>query len=238
MEYSSKDVAFILVNGYDLRAYSGELSDDIEAMTDERTPLGVAWPQHAYVGVRKAELTQSGWFDDAANASNDALNGNEGTSRVLCYGIEGNTAGRRFIGFSGALQVNYKRILERNKIHRASAKYMGDGQVDQDGVILQPLAAATATYHTELAPVDHGAATTAGGAGYVQVVAFTGFTSVVVKVRHAALTTFADLVTFATVTGRTAQRLTVAGTVERNLAVSVAVTGTGSLTLMVGFKRF
>lgn len=83
------------------------------------------------------------------------------------------------------------------------------------------------------------ASTVNGGVGYQAVSAFSGFTGVVGKIRHSADDiTYADLITFTNVTtAPTAERLTVAGTVNRYLSVSGTVTGTGSITPFVGFTR-
>lgn len=80
---------------------------------------------------------------------------------------------------------------------------------------------------------------TGGGIGFQQVTAFSGFTGFVGKVRDSADdTTYADLVTFANVTSApSAEAVTVSGTVDRYLAVDGNVTGSGSITLFIGFAR-
>lgn len=83
------------------------------------------------------------------------------------------------------------------------------------------------------------ASTVAGGAGYLQVTAYSGFTNVVVRIRHSPDDiTYADLITFATVTGITSQRVVVAGTVDRYLCSTGTVTGSGSITPFSGFSRY
>jgi hypothetical protein len=83
------------------------------------------------------------------------------------------------------------------------------------------------------------ASTINGGAAYLAVSDYSGFTNVVVKVRSSADdTTYADLITFSTVTAAPfAERQTVAGTVDRYLCVTGTVTGSGSITPFVGFAR-
>jgi hypothetical protein len=78
-----------------------------------------------------------------------------------------------------------------------------------------------------------------GGAGYLEVSAFSGFTGFIGKIRSSADDiTYADLVTFTNVTSApTAQRVTVAGTVDRYLSFNGDVTGTGSITVFAGFSR-
>jgi hypothetical protein len=88
------------------------------------------------------------------------------------------------------------------------------------------------------------ASSPSGGAGYLQVGALVlgGYTNLVVKIRHSTNnSSFTDLITFTAVTASyTAQRIAVAGTVNRYLATSHAWTGAGSgmsADVMVGFCR-
>lgn len=79
----------------------------------------------------------------------------------------------------------------------------------------------------------------AGGVGYQFASALTGFTGYVGKIRDSADdVTYADLITFANVTAApAAERLTVAGVVDRFLRYTKDVTGSGSVSLFTGFKR-
>lgn len=78
-----------------------------------------------------------------------------------------------------------------------------------------------------------------GAAGYLQVSACTGFANFVAKLRDSPDdTTYADLITFAdNVSAPFAERLTVAGVVDRYVCVDGNVTGTGSITAFVGLCR-
>jgi hypothetical protein len=237
--YGPDDVGFILVGGYNLLGDTVEITDKIAALTDESHALGDSWHEHAYLGLKRAELTQKGYFNDASDGLNAALVGGMGTSHVLSYGVEGNTVGKKFIGYTGALQIDYDRIASLKALHRANAKYHGNGQVDTNGVILHALGARTTDGNSEGADsVDNGSSSAGGGVAYLHVVAYSGFTNVVFKVRHSSDdSTYADLITFSTVTAIGAERSTTAVTVNRHLAVDWNVTGTGSVTFMVGFKR-
>lgn len=82
------------------------------------------------------------------------------------------------------------------------------------------------------------ASTVNGGVGYAQCSAFSGLTNVVLKIRHSPDdVTYADLVTFATITAKGGQRVAVSGTVDRYLCSTGTVTGTGSATVFSGFCR-
>jgi hypothetical protein len=240
--YGSKDVGFILLGGANLVAQSGEFSDKVVALNDEKTPLGVEWTQHAYVGMRRADLRQSGWFDDATGAAHETSMAAEGVSRVLSWNVEGNVLGQTFNGYAGVMQIDYERMVEGKKLTMARAAYNGTGQADLGGVILQPLEQKSSSFNTEATPVDYGSSTSAGGAAYLHVISMGGVTSLAVKIRHAAAAVFADLAggAFAAVTSAQGQRITIASgvTINRNLAIDVVFTGVGTPTMMVGFKRF
>jgi hypothetical protein len=78
-----------------------------------------------------------------------------------------------------------------------------------------------------------------GGVGYQFASAFSGLTGYIGKIRMSPDdTTYADAVTFVNVTAAPdAQRITVAGTIDRYLRYNKDVTGSGSVTPFAGFKR-
>lgn len=88
---------------------------------------------------------------------------------------------------------------------------------------------------------DHGAATANGGIAQIHVTAFSGLTNNIVTIEHSVdgSTSWATLVTFATYTGLTSERVEVAAgtTVRRYLRVVDNVTGTGSTNRQVSFAR-
>jgi hypothetical protein len=113
-----------------------------------------------------------------------------------------------------------------------------DGGVDY-GVSVEDLTAITTT--TSGTARDGGAASTNGGVAHLHATAFSGLTSDVVTIEHSVngSTLWATLVTFATVSGVTAERVVVApGTAVRQyLRVVDTVTGVGSCTRTVAFAR-
>ncbi|MBF8255132.1 MAG: hypothetical protein HW375_39 [Anaerolineales bacterium] len=242
--YGSADVGFFLVGGYDLLGYQISLNPKKARETEETHTLGDSWVETELTGIRSAEFTQDGFFDDVAGGNNEALVANA-DERVMMLALEGNTIGKKFIGFAGALQVDYERKASRGALHKASAAYKGSGAVEE-GVILHGQTAESATSgNTEGASsVDNGASSANGGSAYLEVPALTlgGFTNFAPKVRHSADdVTYADLVSFTVVTASpAAERKTVAGTVNRHLAISWAYGGAGagqSATFAIGFMR-
>lgn len=236
--YGPDDVGFILLGGANLLGDSVDIKDSISALTENSHALGDTWVKNSAIGLKRAELSQNGYFNDTTAAIHATLNEQQGISRVLSYGLEGNTVGKKFNGYTGAMQVDYERIASLDKLHRVAVTYHGNGQVDE-GVILHALGAKTTDGDsTGAGSVDNGGSSADGGVGYLHVVSYSGFSSVVIKIRDSADdSTYADLITFASVTDVGAERLTVAGTVDQHLAVSWDVTGSGSITFMVGFKR-
>ena len=244
-QYSSKDCV-LLVDGYNVLGINTELDINAEAPIEESTPFGASWATHEALGIKKGEITQNGFYDDAAASVNTALNEHQGESRIMCAGFAGNVIGRLFTGFQGALQGNFDRIGSMGKLHRCNAKYQASGIIE-DGRILHELSAKTADGDTEDTPHNNTAATDYGGAAYLQLSALTldGYTNIVVKVRHSDDgETFSDLVTFTAVTAAPGkQRSTIAagvGSIKQYLATSWAFTGSGtspSCTFFVGVAR-
>lgn len=243
-KYGSDQVACLLIGGYSLLGLTTEIEESIEKLVEEDTPLGASWPTHSQVGLSKGTLAQKGFYDDAANASNDALVALSGSDRVLLYGLAGNVIGRKCRIIAGALQAKYNRLMSRGALHRANADYAIDGRVDE-GVLLRALGSDTgASGNTQSSSVDNAASSANGGIGVLEVSALTlgGGTSVTFKVRHSVdNSTWADLIIFANVTAApAAEAKTVAGTVNRYLASSYAFNGspTGqSVTNAIAFAR-
>lgn len=241
-KYGSDQVAFLLVDGYSILGVQTTFRDDKEAITEESHGLGASWVEHEAVGVKRATFEQEGFYDDAEDGAHEALNERQGVSRILCYGVAGNVVGRKMIGFAGAMQVNYQRLAARNELHKANARYLGNGQVDE-GVILHEHTAET-TANGQGSGVDNTTSTANGAVGYLQVSALTlgGYTSVTVKIQHSSDgNTWADLITFDNVTtAPTAQRKTVAGTINRHLRAIWQFNGAGagqSIRFVIGASR-
>ncbi len=241
---SSADVGFLLVDGYDIMGQVTELTDNTEAVIEESIPYSSEWPDNLYTGIKKADISQDGYFDDATDSINDALKDKSGDIRLLCYGLEGNEIGQQFIGYEGAMQVNYERIATRGQLHRANAKYLGSGQVDS-GDILHGHGIEDDDGDSKLTPVSVGAQTTAGGVAYLQgnLLTLDGATNVIVKVLHSTDEISWDvLTTFTAITAvPVAERKILTGTVKKHLAVSWEFTGgagaNSEIKFMVGFVR-
>ena len=243
-KYGSNSVAFLLLDGFSVLGQTTTLDDTVTADIEDTTPLGVAWQEQTSANIKRAQINQSGFFDDDLNSVHDALNEKQGQSRILCYGVEGNTANQGFTGYSGAVQVNYARLASVGAVHKANASYQSSGAVDE-GIILHALGARTADGNTESTGYDGTAASSAGGAAYLQLTALTldGHTGLVVSIMDSADDiTYAELAAFtAATTAPGAQRVAVAGAVRQYLAAAWDFTGTGTsptATFMAGLSRY
>lgn len=236
--------AFLLVDGYNLTGVLTDFEEETSAILEDSHTLGDAWAETLPAGVRQAMLAQNGFFDDDADSVHAALSGQQGTSRIVCYGVEGNAVGKKFSGLTGAFGAKYRRMASRNELHKASAQYGVTGQKDSDGIILHALGAETTTGNSQgTDSQDNGASSANGAVGYLQVTSLSGTAATLdAKIRHSADDiTYADLITFSQVVQasvRAAQRVAVAGTVNRHLACSWTIGGTApSVTFFIGCKR-
>jgi len=238
----SSNVAFLIVDGYDLLGTATMLTDEgLERETVEKLYLGKNLRQKKLTGVSKVgQITQEGSFDDAVGASHEVLSAG-GQSRVLSYALAGNTIGEHFVG-AIVDQVAYKPTPVPGDFTEANAVY--NISEHESGLLLTTLAEVTAAFDTESTPVDNGAASNGGGIAYLQVtdIDLGGYDDLTVKVRHSSDgVTFFDLETFTVVTARGGERLIVADDpIFQYVAVSASWTGVGvdpAATIVVGFSR-
>lgn len=239
--YGSANVGFVLIGGYNLLGVSTEISDTSEVGIEDTTALGDAWEESTVTGLARFELTQTGFYDDAAGSSHLALVGSNGVARVAAFAYEGNTIGKRFVGFAGPLQAAYTRVAKGKELHKANATYRGSGSL-QNGHILEPLETITVSGSTQLTPVDNGAATANGGTAYLVLndLVLGGATDITLRVRHSA-----DNVTYVLLgsaeavltTAPQALRIAVTGTVDRYLAGVWLFTAGTSARVFIGFVR-
>lgn len=241
---TSADVGFFLIGGRSVLGTRTTIDVKKRGAFAATTVLGAGVVTRGYLGKSDFEIAQQGFFDDATDSINDALVSGQGTSPVVCLGVSGNVAGLKFDGFAAPLDVEYERVSSQEDFHRANGSYQGNGAAEK-GVILHPHRSESAVGDTQGAEsVDNGASSANGGSGYLQVETSVlgGFTNFAAKVRHSVDDiTYADLITFTVVTtAPTAERKTVAGTVNRHLASSWSWGGAGagqSAKFFVGFAR-
>lgn len=159
--------AWLFVDGYDFRAHKiKSLSHKIESITESDMGLGDDHESHRPVGVKRITIqADGGFYDTATGSSHDALagklpSGPQATPRVLCCGFDGMAIGAHFYGAEGLHTVAYEVLAQLGQLTKANAQHVVTGRVDK-GVILQDLAAKTASWNTKTlgASVDFAADT-------------------------------------------------------------------------------
>ncbi len=148
--YGSSQVGFLLVGGYSLLpAKPKGLSETVEAMQEDTSGLGDTWGEVTPTGMKKAELSQDGaFYNEGTNSAHEALKASQTTSRVVCLGMEGNTIGKRFIGYRGVYAHKYDVLAKVGGLTKANVSYTVSGNRDE-GIILQLLDAKTSDWNTE-----------------------------------------------------------------------------------------
>lgn len=242
-KYGSSSVSFF-VDGYNLITTKLKaLRYKVSSAMESSHGLGDSWEESTPVGLGKVELAQEGAFFDttATTGGHVALSGSvpstpQATQRIACAAFAGQTLGLGFVGVQGAYTQSYDVLSSVGALTKANTEYSTTGRLD-NGVILQVHTALTAT--TTGTGVDNATSSANGGAAYLQVTAYSGFTSVACKVQHSTdNSVWADLATFTSVTASpVAERVAYAGTINRYLRSVVTVTGTGSITVFIGASR-
>lgn len=234
--------ALLYVDGYDLLGSKiKNLSYKVEALNEDATGLGDSFKSKLPTGVQVLTITQAGaFFDTQTNGAHTALvtvaSSPQGTQRVVTLGYGGIAVGDPFVGAQGVYAQSYEVLSKVNELTKANPQYAVSGQVDH-GVLLKAMAAITGD--TTGSTVDNTAASTNGGAGFLQVLAYSGLTSAAITIEHSTDgSSWATKGTFTTVTsGPTAERIALAGTINRYGRYVADLTGTGSITFLVGLAR-
>jgi hypothetical protein len=235
----------LMVDGYNM------LSNKITGLREkaisqlvETTGIGDTFYETAPTGLTTVEVVQEGaFFDTTSNYSHDAFSGSvptspQATARVICLGFAGQTIGYPMVGYQGSWSQDYSVIAEQGNLQKADVTYAMTG-TRSAGVIIEKLVTKTDSWDTTSTPVDNSASSSAGGVGFIQCTAASGFSGFVGKVRHSSDdVTYSDLLSFTdNVTAPFAERVSVSGTVNRYLSFTGIITGSGSITVFCGFSR-
>ena len=235
----------LMVDGYNM------LSNKITGLREkaisqlvETTGIGDTFYETAPTGLTTVEVVQEGaFFDTTSNYSHDAFSGSvptspQATARVICLGFAGQTIGYPMVGFEGTYTQDYQVVAALGDLQKADVTYAMTG-TRSAGAIIEKLVTKTDSWDTTSTPVDNSASSSAGGVGFIQCTAASGFSGFVGKVRHSSDdVTYSDLLSFTdNVTAPFAERVSVSGTVNRYLSFTGIITGSGSITVFCGFSR-
>jgi hypothetical protein len=228
----------VFVDAADLTSFFNEVSASQDVETAETTVFGQSAKTYI-VGLKDGTMSVSGLFDGTADAVDDQLASSLGseTAGLVTVAPEGRTAGK--LAYScQARKTSYEVSSPVGDVVSTSLSVQADGGIDR-GVLLA--AGSTVTTSATTTGIDQTGSSADGGVGYLHVTANTRDGASTFKVQDSAdNVTFADLITFSSVTASTAvgERVEVAGTVERYVRASHAPGGSsGSVTYTLAFAR-
>ena len=216
-----------------------DLSGDVGAINSISSPRGVVEVTSINQSAQDRLLTHSdgliefnSFFNDAANQEHAALKGLSTSDQHAMF-LMGGTVGDAGAALIGK-QINYDGTRTADGGLNFSVSVQGNATPVEWGVSLTTGKATTRA--ASFATVDQSASSSSGGQGYVQAFSI-GSGTATAKIEDSTNgSSWSDLITFTNITGRTAERATVSGTVNRY--VRCTVTGSiSNLVLAVLFRR-
>jgi hypothetical protein len=231
----------VFLDEFDFSTYFNDVSASTSVDTAETSAFGTSAKSYI-VGHRDGTISLSGMFEGTASTGtdeffDDAL-GNATKTKII-VAPQGNSLAAGAIMLV-ADDTSYEVSSAIADVVQASAEFQSTDAVEH-GKILSSGSAISATGNGT--GVDNTTSSTNGGAGFLSVPVNSRNGTIGVKVQHSAdNSTFADLVSFTTVTStqKTSERVEVASltTINRYLRVVYTVAGSsGSATPVVAFTR-
>lgn len=230
-----------LVNGYDLSGYFRKMDLDAQISMYDTTVFGST--SKAFIpGLKSGTIGLGGLFEGTGTVSapDNIFNAIEAAATVPLISIApaGLALGNR-VYLMQAHESKHDIGAQIDALIMNNAEFTDNDGFDF-GVSLHTLTAEVTLPYTGTAS-DNLALTSNGGVAFLHVTAIAGGApSVIVKIQHAAVATYADLVTFTASTAISSQRIVVAAgtTVNRNLRATVTENGTTtSTTFQCSFAR-
>lgn len=232
--------AKIWVEGWNLTTKSTNVS--IEDLHDE-IPNDAYTQDHRYLaGQADGNITLDGYLDDAAGSTHDALKTIANNTSKLVTVALGNNATPAVGDPTASMncqQMEYTNNPDLTAQMAVNAVFKNRGTTYgmEWGLLL---ADTTVTANGNQASVDNGASSADGGVGYLHILALSAGDTITVLIEDSPNNSdWSTLITF-TLDGTAldAERLTVAGTVDRYVRVSYTVAGASiSFPIAVAFKR-
>lgn len=228
----------LLVGSFHHSGYLTDIGWSGDVDTADTTTL-TSTAKSSIPGMQTSKLDLGGLHDNDATATGqDAMLSGRiqaASGDAVTYAPQGFSSGS-LVKFLTARETNYAQASKPDGIVTFKVSLMSDGPVYANGVALQDLGAITANGNSS--SVNNTASSANGGAGCLHVTAYSGFTNVVFTIQDSAdNSSWADIATFATVTAKTAEIKTVAGTVRQYVRALWTVSGSGSVTAQLSFCR-
>lgn len=216
----------IYAEGYDLNTdvnslsgigYTQELLDTTALATTARSRI---------IGTNDSTLSVSGWFDAGTGLSHAAWTSNSGMKPTVNQEVIvalGTSIGDPTACMS-AKQASYDIARAPGSAIATSVEYTeSDGNGLEYGVLLTA-DKQTDGSATDTSSVDNGSSSSGGLSGFISAMSLASGTATV-KIQHSTNdSSWSDLVSFTAVTGQTAERISVTGTVNRYLRISTSGT--------------
>ncbi|ANS02856.1 hypothetical protein [uncultured Mediterranean phage uvDeep-CGR0-AD1-C239] len=234
-------------SGLNVRLYvmGKDLSGDANALdgagysqeTMETTALASAAASRI-TGLADGSVSVNGYFDNAANRIHPTFTSNSGklpTADQVVLVPLGSAVGSPMVGIS-AKEADYNVSRSSGSAISVTSTFNGNGMGGEFGVMLTAHDDTAGSAATGTA-VDNSASSASGGAGYVEAFSLTSGTVTTIIQHSADNSSWATLASFTSITGSTAERVEVTGTVNRYIRYSVSGTFS-TLSFAMGFARF
>ncbi len=226
----------VLADEFDVTTYLNSVSTANAIEVPETTTFG-SNDRSFIVGHTDGSISFEGLFDGTANAVDSIFSAALGDGPIMTVSGDGSALGRRAV-LLDTKSTAYEVSSPLTEVVAVSGEAVADGGLDY-GIWLACQQAITTT--TTGTANDNSAASSNGGVAHLHVTANTRNGTTVAKIQGSAdNSTFADLVTFSTISTstKTSQRVEVSGSVARYLRALITPAGsTGSLTVSIAFAR-
>jgi hypothetical protein len=221
--------------GTDLTGFINSVTSSKSADTAETSTLGS--DSKSYVaGLADATVAIEGFWTGDVDAIDEMMEEALGVAgSVVTHWPQGDALGAR--GKAGAaINSSYEVSTSVDDAGTISGEFQASGGLD---AVLSLVPKALKSSDDEGTGIDNGAASSAGGQGYLHVFDVTGGTGAIVKVQDSVDdAVYTDLITFATVSAgsKGGEKLSVTGTVKRWVKGEWVVGG-GTATIALSFAR-
>lgn len=226
----------MLVDQFNLSPYFNSAGIQLSCKLDETQTFGQNWKRREVPGNVDGSVSLSGFFETGVGAADERLRAAlaDSDGNIFTMAPNGLAVGA-LVELGQMVGASYQVTSETNGPNTSSAEFQADNGLEL-GVALHDLTAETAI--GDYATVDESAATSNGGVGHLHVTAFTG-TNATFKIQHSVDdAVWVDLIAFTQVTAVGAQRVEVAGTVNRYVRGQIsAATALTTTTFSIAFAR-
>lgn len=242
-KYSSADVGWFLLGSYSFLGATSKIEDTVEMKLTQTDVLGMSDETWFSSGARKTDVTQDGWFDDAAGSVHSAFSGLSTVGLPMSIAPNGLVPGPTSSGlpvdmYQSVQRVGYDVQLNVGEVTKAVGRY-GIYYGKKAGKVGIPMLTKTTAGNSDTdadVPIaGSNPAGTNGGAAVLHIVALSGCTNCTITLRHSTDgTTFADKQAFqaytpANVTAGTASEwVALSGTINRFIGASWAYSAPSS----------